>query len=59
MESPAEVAVIGNEASIRRQLEAFAEGGATDFVGNIFDVDGEPESGQRAYEALKSLVGKV
>ena len=59
VESPAEVAVIGNESSIQRQLEAFAEGGATDFVGNIFDVDGEPESGQRAYEALKSLVGKV
>ena len=59
VESPAEVAVIGNEASIQRQMEAFAEGGATDFVGNIFDVPGEPESGQRAYEALKSLVGKI
>lgn len=59
VESPAEVAVIGNEASIQRQLETFAEGGATDFVGNIFDVSGEPESAQRAYEALKSLIGKV
>ena len=59
VESPAEVAVIGNESSIQSQLEAFAEGGATDFVGNIFDVPGEPESGQRAYEALKSLVGRV
>ena len=59
VESPAEVAVIGNESSIQRQLEAFAEGGATDFVGNIFDVSGEPESGQRTYEALKSLIGKV
>ena len=59
VESPAEVAVIGNEASIQRQLETFAEGGATDFVGNIFDVSGEPESAQRAYEALKSLVGKI
>ena len=59
VESPAEVAVIGNEASIQRQLETFAEGGATDFVANIFDVPGEPESAQRAYEALKSLVGKV
>ena len=59
VESPAEVAVIGNEASIQRQLETFAEGGATDFVGNIFDVSGEPESARRAYEALKSLIGKV
>ncbi|MCY4497556.1 MAG: TIGR03564 family F420-dependent LLM class oxidoreductase [Rhodospirillaceae bacterium] len=59
VESPAEVAVIGNEASIQRQLEAFAEGGATDFVANIFDVPGETDSSQRAYDALKSLVGKI
>ena len=59
VESPAEVAVIGNESSLQRQLETFAEGGATDFVANIFDVPGEPDSGQRAYEALKSLVGKI
>ncbi len=59
VESPAEVAVIGNEASLQRQLEAFAESGATDFVANIFDVPGEPESAQRAYDALKSLVGKI
>ena len=59
VESPAEVAVIGNEASLQRQLETFAEGGATDFVANIFDIPGEPESAQRAYDALKSLVGKV
>ena len=59
VESPAEVAVIGNEQSVQRQLEAFAEGGATDFVGNIFDVPGEPDSGQRAYDALNALVGKI
>ena len=59
VESPAEVAVIGNEASLQRQLETFAEGGATDFVANIFDIPGEPESARRAYDALKSLVGKV
>ena len=59
VESPAEVAVIGNESSIQRQLEAFAEGGATDFVANIFDVPGETDSSQRAYDALKSLVGKI
>ena len=59
VESPAEVAVIGNEDSLRRQLETFAGGGATDFVANIFDVPGEPDSAQRAYDALKSLVGKI
>ena len=59
VESPAEVAVIGDEASLRRQLETFAEAGATEFVANIFDVPGETESSQRAYDALKSLVGKI
>lgn len=59
VESPAEVAVIGDEASLQRQLETFAEAGATEFVANIFDVPGEPDSAQRAYDALKSLVGKI
>ena len=59
VESPAEVAVIGDEASLRRQLETFAEAGATEFVANIFDVPGETDSAQRAYDALKSLVGKI
>ena len=59
VESPAEVAVIGDEASLRRQLEIFAEAGATEFVANIFDVPGEPDSAQRSYDALKSLVGKI
>ena len=59
VESPAEVAVIGDETSLRRQLETFAEAGATEFVANIFDVPGEPDSAQRAYDALKSLVGKI
>lgn len=59
VESPAEVAVIGNEAALQRQLAAFAEAGATDFVANIFDIPGEPESAQRAYQALKSLTGKI
>ena len=59
VESPAEVAVIGDEASLRRQLETFAAAGATEFVANIFDVPGEPDSAQRSYDALKSLVGKI
>ena len=59
VESPAEVAVIGNEASLQSQLEAFAAAGATDFVANIFDLPGEPESAQRTYNALKSLAGQI
>ena len=59
VEGPSEVAVIGNEASLRRQLEEFADAGATDFMANIFALPGDGESDQRTYAALKNLVGRV
>ena len=59
VEGPSEVAVIGNEDALRRQLEEFAAGGATDFMANIFALPGDGESDQRTYAALKNLVGKV
>ena len=59
VEGPSEVAVIGNEASLRRQLEEFAAGGATDFVANIFAAGDDGETGARTYAALRELVGRV
>ena len=59
VEGPSEVAVVGNEASLRRQLEEFAAGGATDFIANIFAVGDDGESEARTYAALRELVGKV
>ena len=59
VEGPSEVAVIGNEDSLRRQLEEFASGGATDFMANIFAREGDTETGARTYAALKDLVGRV
>ena len=59
VEGPSEVAVIGNEASLRRQLEEFAAGGATDFVANIFAAGDDGETGARTYAALRDLVGRV
>ena len=59
VEGPSEVAVVGNEASLRRQLEEFAVVGATDFMANIFAPSGDGETAQRTYAALKDLVGKV
>ena len=59
VEGPSEVAVVGNEASLRRQLEEFAAVGATDFMANIFAPSGDGETAQRTYAALKDLVGKV
>ena len=59
VEGPSEVAVVGDEASLRRQLEEFADGGATDFMANIFAPGDDGEGGERTYAALKDLVGKV
>ena len=59
VEGPSEVAVVGDEESLRRQLEEFAAGGATDFIANIFAVGDDGESGARTYAALRDLVGKV
>lgn len=60
VEGPSEVAVVGNEESLRRQLEQFAEAGATDFIANIFDAgDGVGDGAPRTYAALRDLVGQV
>ena len=59
MEGPSEVAVVGNEASLRSQLERFAEAGATDFIANIFAAGDDTDSNSRTYAALRDLVGKV
>ena len=59
VEGPSEVAVVGNESSLRSQLEAFADAGATDFIANIFTAGDDAESNARTYTALKDLVGKV
>ena len=58
VEGPSEVAVVGDESGLQRQLEQFAAAGATDFIANIFDA-GENHSAERTYAALKDLVGKV
>ncbi len=59
VEGPSEVAVVGNEDSLRRQMEEFADAGATDFLANIFAAGADGETGERTYAALKELVGRV
>ena len=59
VEGSSEVAVVGNEASLRRQLEEFADAGATDFLANIFAAGDDGETGARTYAALRDLVGRV
>ena len=60
VEGPSEVAIIGNETEVEKQLRAYAEAGATDFLASIFPVD-EDEKGSvaRTTNLLKSLVGTI
>ena len=57
VEGPSEVAVVGNEAQVERQIRAFADAGATEFIANIFPVgDDAQASVARTRTLLQSLV---
>ncbi|MCP4416466.1 MAG: LLM class F420-dependent oxidoreductase, partial [Chloroflexi bacterium] len=57
-ESPADVALIGNEAEVERQLQALADAGATDFLASVFPVgENDPASETRTWAFLKTLTG--
>jgi alkanesulfonate monooxygenase SsuD/methylene tetrahydromethanopterin reductase-like flavin-dependent oxidoreductase (luciferase family) len=60
-QGPADVAVIGNEAEVTRQLRDFAAAGATDFLAALFPVGGEDMAGSKArtWELLRSLQGTL
>jgi F420-dependent oxidoreductase-like protein len=53
-----DVAIVGNAASVRRQLQALLDAGATDIWAGIFPVGDDPAGSlARTYEALGDLVG--
>lgn len=57
---PGDVAVCGPEDAVERQIRAFAEAGATDFVASLYPVgDDTKKSLERSREFVKTLVGKV
>ena len=59
-QGPADVAVIGNEAEVTRQLRDFAAAGATDFLAALFPVgEGITGSKARTWELLRSLQGTL
>jgi F420-dependent oxidoreductase-like protein len=59
-EGPSEVALVGGEAEVERQIRAFADAGATEFVASVFPVgDDAEESVKRTRALLQDLVGKV
>ena len=59
-DGPADVAIVGNEAEVERQLRAVASAGATDFLAGAFPVGDDVQASLgRTRECLKGLVGKV
>jgi F420-dependent oxidoreductase-like protein len=57
---PADVAIVGDEAAVERQIRAVASAGATDFDAAIFPADADAGGSiARTRALLKSLIGKV
>ncbi|HZP57822.1 MAG TPA: TIGR03564 family F420-dependent LLM class oxidoreductase [Dehalococcoidia bacterium] len=57
---PADIALVGNEAEVERQVRDLAAAGATDLVGALFPVgDDAAASIARSRALLQSLIGKV
>lgn len=57
---PAEVAVVGNENEVEKQLRDLASAGATDFLGGMFPVGDDVQASLgRTRTLLKGLVGKI
>ena len=59
VESPGEIAIVGNEADVEDRLEALADLGATDLLATIFPVDGSQTSYSRTRTFLQNLVGRI
>jgi alkanesulfonate monooxygenase SsuD/methylene tetrahydromethanopterin reductase-like flavin-dependent oxidoreductase (luciferase family) len=60
VESPAEVAVIGNDAEVEAQLRDLAQAGATDFLASMFPAGDDPQGSEaRTRALLKRLVGNI
>jgi F420-dependent oxidoreductase-like protein len=59
-QGPADVAMVGDEADVERQVRALAAAGATDFVASIFPVGEDASvSMARTRALLRGLLGKV
>ena len=60
VQGPTDVAVLGNEAEVERQLRALADSGATDLLANIVPVGEDTTSSvARTRALLKGLIGKI
>ncbi len=60
VEHPADIAIVGNEEEVERQLRTLADAGATDLLASVFPVgDDRPASVARTRMLLKGLVGTI
>ena len=60
VDGPADIAVIGNEAEVESRIRAFADAGATDFLGSPFPVGDNAEASlERTERLLANLVGRI
>ena len=61
VDGPGDMAILGDEAEVERQLRAYADAGATDLIATVLSVDSDsPDSSEkRTRELLKSLLGKI
>jgi F420-dependent oxidoreductase-like protein len=57
---PADVAIVGTEAEVEKQLRDVASAGATDFLAGMFPVGDDVQGSlQRTRDCLQGLVGKI
>lgn len=54
-QGPADVAIVGDEAAVRRQLRELAEIGVTDFNGSPYRVEGDPDASKRTRDFLAAV----
>ena len=59
VESPGEIAIVGDESAVEDRLRTLAEIGATDLLATIFPVDGSQASVFRTRTFLQSMVGRI
>jgi F420-dependent oxidoreductase-like protein len=60
VKTPAELAVVGDEASVEQQVRALSAAGATDLIAWVYPVgDAAAKSLERTWALLGSLAGKV
>jgi len=58
-DGPGDVAIVGNEAEVERELRALADAGATDLLAMIFSVEDATRSAARTRSLLRSLIGRL